>query len=403
MRGIKRDTVTLIQCQTYRPSEVKNAICASLEPLGGIGSFVRPGQRVALKPNLLKAVDPEDAVITHPSIVGAVAEMIAQAGAHAFIIDSPGAGIPYTPVSLKRIYQRCGYMNIPAPVELNFDCRYTQVPYPEGRILKRFEILTPILEADLIINLPKVKTHSFTYITCGVKNLFGVVPGLYKPSYHGRFQEQEHFALMLIDLCQLLGPCLTICDGIVGMEGDGPSWGRKKSLGLVAASPNPFLVDMLISHLIGFDPMKIPGMRQAVDEGLCPENIHNNNIDLVTDRSIEELRVQFEAPSSFISKRLNERLKQIILLRILCHICKGILSAKPLVNRRLCQGCGICAKGCPKGAIRMTGHKAKIKYSRCIHCYCCYELCPHKSIHLKKTLFNLMLHKLGWFKSRIPI
>lgn len=398
MNSIKKGLVTLIECPTYEAMEVKKAVNASLEPLGGIGNFVKPGQKVALKPNLLKATDPQEAVITHPSILRAVAEIVAEAGGSPFIIDSPGAGLPYTSNSLRRIYKRCGYTNLGPAIELNFDCRFREVSCPEGRILKRFEIIAPILEADVVINLPKVKTHSFTYITCGVKNLFGVVPGLHKPAYHGRFQDPEEFALMLIDLCKLIRPCLTICDGIVGMEGDGPSWGSNKLLGLIAASSDPFALDMVISYLIGFNPVEIPCLRLAMEEGICPENVHD--IDLATNRRIEDLRVQFKPPGSFFIKGFSRRLKQIILLGILCYTCNRLLSLKPIINKRLCKGCGICAKACPKGAIKLAGNKAWINKSKCIHCYCCHELCPHNSVSLSRPLFNRIFHRFLRSKRR---
>ncbi|MBN2372484.1 DUF362 domain-containing protein [bacterium] len=392
MNYTKRDLITIFECVNYDQTEVKRVISDSLEPFGGMSGFVKAGQRVALKPNLLRPSHPDNSVTTHPAVVGAVAELVEQAGGRAFIIDSPGAGIPFIPSALKRLYKECGYMEISPPVELNFDCRFKNVSYKEGKILKRFEILNAILEADVIINLPKVKTHSFTYITCGVKNLFGVVPGLYKPAYHGRFDDQDDFALMLIDLCTFLRPSLTICDGITGMEGDGPSWGRKKSLGLIASSANPFLVDFLISYTIGFDPIKIPGIRLAIEYGLCPARVHE--INLVTEKDIEDLKVSFEYPGSFLIKRPGDRLNRIIILKILCSIIKSILCVKPIIDAQLCRGCGICYKSCPKGAIEFLNDKARIDYSKCIRCYCCHELCPYNSVILHSPPLNRMLKKI---------
>ncbi len=391
MKEVKGDLVTLVECKTYDLVEVRQAITRSLEPFGGIESFISPGQRVALKPNILRAADPGRAVTTHPAVAAVVAELVIKAGGTPFIIDSPGTCIPYVPNSLKRIYKKCGYMNLSPPVELNMDCRFEEVSYIEGKVLKRFEILSPVMEADAIINLPKVKTHGLTYLTCGVKNLFGVIPGLHKPAYHGKFQNREDFSIMLIDLYKLLKPCLTICDGIIGMEGDGPSWGGTRRLGLVTASPDSFLLDMIISYLIGFDPMKIPYLMQASKDNLCPENIHA--IKTVNDKKIETLRVPFSPPNSFINKNLSKdfKLKQNILFNILCRTCKKILSVKPAIKKDSCQGCGICIKGCPKKAIKLLGTKAIIDYNKCIHCYCCHELCPYNCVYIKIPIFNRIL------------
>ncbi len=388
----KKGIVALAGCQTYDFDRVKGSIRTILDALGGIESFVKPGQKVALKPNLLKAAKADSVVITHPSVVEAVGDIVLEAGGRPFVIDSPGSGIPYTPNSLKRVYKKGGYMKINKSIELNYDCGFKSVPFSEGKILKRFEIITPILDADLIINLPKVKSHSFTYLTCGVKNLFGVVPGFYKSAYHGRFQSQDSFGRMLIDLCMLIRPGLTICDGIVGMEGDGPSWGKRKILGLVAASSNTFLLDFLISSLIGFDPSEVYYLKQAMHEGLCPANIEDINI--VAEKDIEEFYTSFERPVTFNHRRLTDSLKRIILLKLVCTMCEWILSVRPSVDRQSCRGCGICVKGCPQKAIELVDNISKINYSKCIRCYCCHELCPYGSIQLKRSLVHKILRRL---------
>ncbi|MGA1842583.1 MAG: DUF362 domain-containing protein [bacterium] len=375
-------------CQTYNLDGVKKAIRSILKNFGGLESLIEPGQKVALKPNLLRGAEADSAVITHPSVVEAVGEIVLEAGGKPLIIDSPGSGIPYKSKFLKKVYKRCGYLGINKSIELNYDCKFESVPFHKGRILKRFEILSPILEADLIINLPKVKSHSFTYLSCAVKNLFGVVPGFYKSAYHGRFQDQESFGRMLIDLCMFLKPGLTICDGIVGMEGDGPSWGKRKMLGVVAVSDNPFLLDFLISNLIGFDPMEIHYLKQAVHERLCPANISRATIK--ADKDLEELHVSFEKPITISNKRLTDSLKKIILLKLVCNMCEWILSLKPFIDRQSCQGCGICVKSCPQKAIGLVDNISKINYSKCIRCYCCHELCPYESIMLKRS-FGLKL------------
>jgi uncharacterized protein (DUF362 family)/NAD-dependent dihydropyrimidine dehydrogenase PreA subunit len=387
----KKWIVTLARCKTYSFDEVKKAIRECLETFGGVESFVKPGQKVALKPNLLRAAEADSAVITHPSVVEAVGDIVLEAGGRPFVIDSPGSGIPYTPKFLKKVYKKGGYIKINKSIELNYDCGFKSVSFLKGKILKRFEIISPILDADVIINLPKVKAHSFTYLSCGVKNLFGVVPGFYKSAYHGRFQDQDGFGRMLIDLCMMLRPGLTICDGIVGMEGDGPSWGKRKMLGLVAASASPFLLDILIGNLIGFDPLEIHYLKQAVHEGLCPANI--SDVTIVADKDIEELRVSFEKPITFSCNRLTDRFKKIILLKLVCNMCEWVLSLKPLVDRKSCQGCGICVKGCPKRAIEIVDNISRINYGKCIRCYCCHELCPYGSIHLKRSFVHEILQR----------
>jgi len=384
--------VSLARCGSYAVDEVKRAVRAALEPLGGMGSFVKPNQRVALKPNLLRGADASSAVITHPSVVDAVARLVVEAGGSPFIIDSPGAGIPYAPWSLRRLYQRCGYIPLEHSAALNYDCRITTVPFADGRVLKRFDLLSPVLDADVVINLPKVKSHGFTYLSCAVKNLFGVVPGLDKPSYHGRFKDRERFGGMLIDLCLLLAPALTICDGIVGMEGDGPSWGGKKELGLLAASADPFHLDLVICSLIDFDPMRVPYLKQAVHEGICAADV--SAVALKAPETLDSLRVPFSAPATFDAPGVIDRLRHAFLLRLVCHACGRLLSITPRVDTAGCRGCGVCVDACPNRAISMVSGRARINRHRCIRCYCCHELCPYGGIVLSPSRTGKILRAL---------
>lgn len=383
--------VSLISCHSYDSEEVERAVRASLTLLGGIGSFVSPGHKVALKPNLLRAADADSAVVTHPVFVEAVARIVIEAGGKPFVVDSPGAGIPFSSKSLRRIYNRCGYLDMDERIGLNYDTGFGTLRFPEGRILKQFEIIKPVLDADVIINLPKVKTHGFTYLSCGVKNLFGVVPGLYKSAYHGRFQDQGNFCLMLIDLCMLLKPDLTICDGIVGMEGDGPSNGKRKALGAVAASFDPFLLDLLISDLIRFNPLDVPYLRQAIQEGICVKDI--SHISVMPEGNLEGFRTSFMRPKTFSSQSLTDRVKRFIILKLLCRCFERLLIVKPYINKDLCRGCGICASGCPRNAIHIVDGCAIINHGECIRCYCCHEFCPYGSVFLERHFVDRFLKR----------
>ncbi|MGA1797048.1 MAG: DUF362 domain-containing protein, partial [bacterium] len=392
MEDRRNGTVSLSRCGSYAVDEVERAVRGALEPLGGMGSFVKPKQRVALKPNLLRGADASSAVITHPSVVEAVARLVTEAGGSPFVIDSPGAGIPYVPRALHRLYQRCGYLPLEHAVCLNYDCRTTTVPFAAGRMMKRFDVLSPVIEADVLINLPKVKSHGFTYLSCAVKNLFGVVPGLHKPSYHGRFKDRERFGSMLIDLCLLLAPALTICDGIVGMEGDGPSWGGLRELGLIAASADPFHLDLVICSLIDFDPLRVPYLRQAVHQGICAAEV--SAVPLKAPGTLDALRVPFSPPATFDAPGVIDRLRHAFLLGVLCHACGRVLSITPRVDPATCRGCGVCAEACPNRAISMVSGRARINRRRCIRCYCCHELCPHGTVVLRPSWVRKILGAL---------
>ncbi len=194
------DKVYVVRCPEY--SQAGEKTTALIDRMGGIGRFTSRGEKIVLKPNLLAAAEPEKAVTTHPSVLTAVALLAKSAGADVLIADSPGSGYPYTEKALQRTYRVTGLDGAAeeADVPLNFDTSHEVVSYPEGERFKRFEIITPVVRADAVFNLCKLKTHSFMHMTCAVKNIFGVIAGLTKPGYHAKLKEKAHFANMLLDL-----------------------------------------------------------------------------------------------------------------------------------------------------------------------------------------------------------
>ncbi len=216
--------VTIERCSAYYGDNPRRALLRALEPLGGIEEFVKPGQKVLLKPNLLRKARPEEAVTTHPLLIKAVVELVQGAGGKAVIGDSPGAALAHTRNTLIKLYRGCGLDRVAdeTGAELSFDTGYRIIPLPNGKTVKRIEIIDAALNADVIINLPKFKTHNFTLLTGAVKNCFGLVPGLIKPAYHAKLPDLDDFSSMLVDLMEFADPALTIVDGVWGMEGEGP-------------------------------------------------------------------------------------------------------------------------------------------------------------------------------------
>ncbi len=208
-------TVYAIQCLTY--DQVPEKIDTLLAMMGGIEQFIRPDERIALKPNLLAAMKPKQAGTTHPSVVAAIGRLTRRAGATPVIIDSPGSGYPHTEKTLDRVYRATGMYAAAeqADIEVSLDTGYQTVAYPDGRFVKRLEALTPILEADGVLNLCKLKTHGFLGMTGAVKNSFGIIPGLTKPGYHANLKKPRQFAGMCLDLISFLAPRLSIMDAVV--------------------------------------------------------------------------------------------------------------------------------------------------------------------------------------------
>lgn len=356
-----------------------------------MAGFIKPGQRVALKPNLLLGAHPNQCICTHPEMIRTVAKLVQEAGGKPFIIDSPGAAIPHKASFLQRLYERCGLDSLGIP--LNTDDTYRFVSAPQGRIVKRIEIINPLLDADVIINLPKVKTHTFMFMTCAVKNMFGAIPGYLKVGYHSKLKTPDQFGAMLLDILEIVKPTLTIVDGIQGMEGEGPSGGDPKNLGVLIAGTDSIAIDFAVCKLIGFPPERIPYITLAQKEGLCPTSL--SDIDLRIEKEWKDLSVQFTPPSTMSGRALHGLYPT--LLRIFKPLLNYAFTLRPEVSRDSCVGCGSCARACPERIIEMRKTKegkniAYIKKRNCIRCYCCHEMCPYKAIHLKKSLLYRLIN-----------
>lgn len=380
------EKVYVLRCPEYSQAGEKTA--ELIDRMGGMDSFVTRGQRAVLKPNLLAAADPEKAVTTHPSVLTAVALLAKRAGADVLIADSPGSGYPYTEKALQRTYRLTGLDGAAeeAGVPLNFDTSYEVVSYPEGERFKRFEIVTPVVRADAVFNLCKLKTHGFMHMTGAVKNLFGVIAGLTKPGYHAKLKEKAHFANMLLDLAACVSPGLHIMDAVVGMEGNGPHSGEPRHVGLLLGSTSALALDVVAGEIMGLPRESNPVLVEAQRRGLSPVSL--DQIELV-GMDEEELRIPgFKLPPT-VSK-MSDRV-----FALLYPVFKNGFSVKPRIIKDACVSCGSCRDACPVQVITMAGEDspAHIEDKGCIRCYCCHEMCPHDAIELHSGFFYRIFNR----------
>ena len=377
-------------CPDYGQAE--GAIRALVEQMGGMGRFVRPGERIVLKANLLRAAPPESAICTHPAVVEAVAKLVKEAGGTPVICDSPGGALHKEGV-LRSLYEKTGMAAAAAAAgaELAMDSSTRTVSLPEGKVLRQAEIITPVAEADGVIDLCKMKTHVLMSMTGAVKNLFGVIPGLSKVGYHATHPDHATFADVLLDLTGYVKPRLSLMDGILAMEGDGPgSSGTPRQAGLLLASANPLALDTAAGAIMNLPRQDNPVLLAAERRGLTPCRMED--VELIGG-TVEELRMaDYKFPASTKSN-LMDFLGP--LSRPAERLCKKALSQTPRIDGAKCVGCGICAKSCPGQAIAMTapGKKARISQKACIHCYCCHELCPQKAVELHQSWLGRLLTK----------
>jgi uncharacterized protein (DUF362 family)/Pyruvate/2-oxoacid:ferredoxin oxidoreductase delta subunit len=372
--------VSLQALTSYKPLEVKNALINLLAPLGGIGCFVKPGQNVLLKPNLLAGKPPERAVTTHPALIRAVAELIQETGARVWLGDSPGIG------SAETVARKCGIMAVVE--ELGIEFRPFDKPVairPRGRTFQHLEIAADILAADVVINLPKLKTHQMMGLTCGVKNMFGAVIGLRKPQLHLKAgSDKALFALMLLELCEQIAPALTIVDAVVGMEGDGPGSGDPVAIGALIAGSNPLAVDAAAIDLLGMKPAQVWTQKLAIETGRSGSTLEQ--IELC-GTAVEDLRMTKFRPAK--NTGINGSVPVF-----LENLLKQALTARPEPVHPVCTRCGICVDICPPQAMKIHAQKLFIDEKKCIRCFCCQELCPQGALQTRQGWLLKMSRRL---------
>lgn len=378
--------VSLYKCDDYEYGKVKDCIAKIFDDAGGIGRFVRPGEKIVIKPNLVMKKSPETAATTHPTLVRAVAELVKEAGGRAVIAESPGG--PFSEIMLKTIFRGCGMEEAAqlSGAELSFNTDTKEVSFPQGRLLKRVTVVSEIFDADKVINICKLKTHGMVKMTCGVKNMFGAIPGTMKAEYHLNRSNITDFANALIDICLLTKPVFTIADAVECMEGNGPTGGNPRHVGLIAASEDPFALDIAMAHIINIPPKDIPVCAEGIKRGLCPA-------------SADEIEYRGGKPSDFeVKDFVVPKTKPINVTEKmpapLYRFVNDILQPHPSFEHDKCIGCGRCAENCPPGAINMKDKRPYFDRGKCIRCFCCQELCPAVAVYIKRPVLYRIFSSL---------
>jgi uncharacterized protein (DUF362 family) len=378
-----KNVVAVSKCEDYSEPNLNNALDHIFTDLGGIENFIQPGDKVVIKPNMLLGKKPEEVVTTNPELIRHVIKRLKKIDCEIVIGDSPGG--PFNESRLKNIYKKTGFYEIAQTegIQLNYNTDSTEVSFPDGFIVKSFEIADFIKEADIVINMSKLKTHSFMKYTGSVKNLFGTIPGMQKAEYHLRMPEVDNFALMLVDLARLIAPQLNIMDAVDGMEGAGPSAGEKRNFGYLMASPSCFALDLAGTYLFNMEHSQVPTIKQADLKGVIGSF---DEIKLIGDKLISAENTKVPEINESDTRTVKD------LPPLIAKIINKLLKPRPVFNTEECVRCGDCAANCPAEAIELDDYP-EVDLEACIRCFCCQELCSYEAVNIKKPILGKLFFK----------
>lgn len=376
-----RATVAVVRCPTYDREKVREAVAEAFRLTPGADDLLGEGRQVLLKPNLLSSNDPpERAVNTHPEFVRAVVEYCIARGCIALIGDSCGSLADGSTAKAIAVTGLDAVARDTGAEIVNFDkIPAVDVGVRGGRILTTVGITRAYREADVVVTLPKFKTHGLTLLTGALKNQFGMLPGRTKKDTHIAAPKPVSMAQALVDIYSVGKPHMALMDGIVGMEGNGPAAGPPREVGLVLASLDSVALDAVVADIMGFAPGEVLTTAFAAERGLGVGDLAE--ID-VAGLSLDAARVEgFKTPP----QRIQSLLFSLIPGVVVQWLFNQVGSTRPIIMDDRCVRCGLCVANCPVGAMqRAEGKEIICETSKCISCYCCTEVCDERAIEMKR-------------------
>ncbi|MFQ6082111.1 MAG: DUF362 domain-containing protein [Candidatus Aminicenantia bacterium] len=374
----------MVKCSEYELSSLKRAISLSLELIGGVNKFAKKGAKVLLKPNVMMPKKYGFPANTHPLFLQAVIEIFKEKGTKIIVGESSAgsqAGVTFTKKALK-IAGIENVVNNTGAKLVNFDFDQVIMTKIDNPYAKSIPIAKTVLEADLVVSLPKLKTHTYgNIITGAIKNMYGTVPGQIKAEYHRLAPKPEQFYTIIRDIFKAINPGLAIFDAIEAMEGDGPSAGEPRYVGFIIASEDSVAANAVASELIGIPSLRVLTTKFCAEANLGKGDI--KEIEIVGEDLKNVAIRNFKLPTSTV---INPYLYRFIL---------NMTKTQPVIDHKKCNLCRICVDSCPMNVIEEKEKKMIINYEECIGCFCCNEVCPTHAIKAKrKFIIGNILSKL---------
>ncbi len=376
--------VSVVRVQDYDCAHIRAAARKSLDLIGGLGRLIRPGDKVLVKINHLSPASPADrGIITHPVFVEAILHLLRDYSANITVGDDieSNASDGFAVSGFREMCKRTGVdlVNFREKGFIETEC--------SGYFLKKAYFSKVALDADIIVNLPKLKTHSLTVFTGGVKNMYGIIPNGLRIRFHGEYVRPEDFSQVLVDIFSAIKPQLTVMDGVLAMEGEGPASGSLREIGVVLASQDTVALDAVATKIIGLDPTDVYTTKYAAERRLGIGDLRD--IEVVGER-LEDVTVNdFKLPAS-ATRVLTRRAPRCLTRYLLSQ-----LSVRPRIVESKCTGCFECERICPVSAISRINAKAEINPHKCIRCMCCHEVCHYGAIVPKRPIVGNTLALLA--------
>ena len=325
------------------------------------------GRRVLIKPNLLRSSAADDGIVTHPAVLSAVVRAVASRGPAEIVVgDNPGI-VSYG--ANEAAFAETGLARAAGPYYRNIGADGVRLPLKTSGFDGMVSVSKAIMEADVVISLPKFKTHGLTVITGAIKNSYGILPGAQKARLHLAAGQPERFHDTIVDVFKLRIPDFFIMDAVVGMEGNGPASPDLRAVGCILASTNAVAMDAVMARMMGLTPGKLGFLQRAASDGLG--SFAEDRIEVIGELPVlEDYKLP---PLGGEAIAGNKSMQEMICGRTLLL---------PRVDPETCTACGTCVDHCPAGALTMVDALPRVDADVCITCFCCQEMCPEQAMTL---------------------